>query len=122
MSELPVNVESEERTGEEPSTTVVAPEASASRAVRFARRHPALTLMGVAGAGLVGGFELAAGVVIGAGVMSMFRTRNGRAVEAEAHAVRERARNAIDRVSPEIKKRARAVVQAARGQIEPKTT
>jgi hypothetical protein len=85
----------------------------------FARRHPALTVIGVAGAGLLGGIELAAGVLIGAGVAALVRARDGHAVEAKGHVVRDRASALFERAPDEMKKRARAVMQAARGKLEP---
>jgi len=91
-----------------------------SRALAFARRHPALTVIGVAGAGLIGGLELAAGVVIGAGIAALVRGRRG--AEPSAHAERERASRMMEQMAPEVKKRALAVIQAARGKLEPTAT
>ncbi|HEX7841284.1 MAG TPA: hypothetical protein VF469_27590 [Kofleriaceae bacterium] len=105
----------------------------------FPRRHPALSVIGVAGAGLLAGPELALGVVLGAGVAVLVHRRaegrsEGRseggvesrikhvekdAVEA-ARSVRQRAREIFG--AKTVKQRARAVVQAARGQISPVPT
>jgi hypothetical protein len=108
----------------------------------FARRHPALSVIGVAGAGLLAGPELALGVVLGAGVAVLIDRRAGgrveRLVEEEAvrraggrverveeeavdtaRSVRRRARQIFDAEAEIVKQRARAVVQAARGQILP---
>ena len=41
----------------------------------LARAHPVLTVLGAAGLGLLGGVELAAGVLIGAGVLAAIRAR-----------------------------------------------
>jgi hypothetical protein len=105
----------------------------------FPRRHPALSVIGVAGAGLLAGPELALGVVLGAGVAALVNRRAAGHVEGRtegrtrgrmervekeavdaARSVRRRARQIFD---PEtVKQRARAVVQAARGQISPVPT
>ena len=90
-------------------------------AIAFARRHPALTLIGTAGAGLVGGLELAAGVVIGAGIAALIRPQDGHAAVAGAPEARDRTRALMGRLRPEVKKRARAMVQAARGKLDPVT-
>ncbi len=48
------------------------------RAFGFARRHPALTTIGVVGIGLVGGLELAAGLLIGVGITALaYRSAGG---------------------------------------------
>lgn len=95
--------------------------------LNFPRRHPALSVIGVAGAGLIAGPELALGVVLGAGVAALVNRRSMERVERvekeageAARSVRQRARQIFD---PEtVKQRARAVVQAARGQISPVPT
>lgn len=75
---------------------------------KAARAHPALSVLGAAGLGLLGGFELAAGVLIGAGVIAALRhTPNG--------SLRERAKQILDRAPHDLRERARALVQAARG-------
>jgi hypothetical protein len=76
-------------------------------------------VIGTAGLGLIGGFELAAGVVIGAGVAALIRTANDRAPVAKPHEAGDDARTVTQRLSPEVTKRVRAVVQAARGKLAP---
>ena len=61
------------------------------RVFQVAREHPALTAIGAAGIGLFGGLELAAGVLIGAGVAALF-------YRDPAHGVRERARAVVDAI------------------------
>jgi hypothetical protein len=105
---------------EEKKSEPQAPQApQVTREPGFARRHPMITVLGAAGLGLFGGFELAAGVLIGAGVLAALRVRDGHALGrelgAEMHQTGEKARGLIDRMSPEIRARARAVVEAARG-------
>lgn len=81
--------------------------------VAFARRHPVATVLGAAGVGLFGGFEIAAAILVGAGVAAIV----GRAQPApRAHVVREKARGVFAR-RPELKNRARAVVDAVRGRV-----
>jgi ElaB/YqjD/DUF883 family membrane-anchored ribosome-binding protein len=93
--------------------------ARVSKAMSFAREHPALSVIGAATFGLLGGIELAAGVLLGAGVARLIG-RNGRAAAPhEEHAMRERARKLLERTPPEARKRMRAIVQAARGKIAP---
>src|SRR5690606_30202632 len=89
------------------------------RLIRFGREHPTLTVVGLAGAGLLGGLEMAAGVLIGAGVAAAIRRRSGRAVAEPAREARGRLRRAIDRTRHDLGERARAVVLAARGKITP---
>jgi ElaB/YqjD/DUF883 family membrane-anchored ribosome-binding protein len=81
---------------------------------QFARRHPALSILGAAGLGLLGGVEVAGGMLIGAGVMLALRSKTGETGE-HAHAVRHRARSILARAPREVRERARAVVDAARG-------
>jgi hypothetical protein len=90
-------------------------------AVDFARRHPLLTLAGAAGASLVGGFELAAGFLVGAGVARFLRPQpDGQRLREKAREQRGRARAALGRLVPgELRARTRAVVQAARGKPAP---
>src|SRR5262249_11064676 len=78
----------------------------------FARRHPLATVLGAAGIGLFGGDEIAAAGLVGAGVAAIVRGQSA----PKAHVVREKARGVLDR-RPEIKNRARAVVDAVRGRI-----
>jgi len=90
----------------------------------FAIRHPVVSVIGVAGAGLLAGPELALGVVLGGGVAALIartRTAEHRVEEKTTETVgtvRQRARQILD-VAPEVKQRARAVIQAARGKISP---
>jgi vacuolar-type H+-ATPase subunit H len=64
-----------------------------------------LTVVGALGVGLLGVM----------GVVALMRGRRAAIVDE----AREKARTIVDRVSPELRTRARAVVQAARGKIEP---
>ena len=105
----------------EPAATAGTGPACTNPAIEFARRHPALTLIGAAGVGLIGGLELVAGVAIGAGVSALVRARDGRAIATEAREVRGRARTLVGRLPHEVRKRARAVLQAARGKLDPVT-
>lgn len=79
----------------------------------FARRHPLATVLGVAGFGLFGGFEIAAAIMVGAGVAAIV-TRGDLAGDTQV--VREKARGILAR-RPELRNRARAVVDAVRGRI-----
>lgn len=90
-----------------------------SSALAYARRHPALTVIGAAAVGLLGGVELAAGVLIGAGVAAFARARAPQPIEQEAHGLKERGRQLMSHVPDDVKQRARAVMQAARGQLPP---
>jgi ElaB/YqjD/DUF883 family membrane-anchored ribosome-binding protein len=97
----------------------------------FVRHHPVVSVLGAAGVGLIGGPEIALGAVLGAGIAVMIDRRGGgRAVgdvvEASAadaaegaRHVRQRAREILDGAPEIVKQRARAVVQAVRGQIAP---
>jgi hypothetical protein len=78
------------------------------RITQFGRRHPALTVAGLAAAGLLGGVELAAGVLLGAGVAALLRRPSGSPGQPETRAQELRQR---------IEERARAIVSAARGEI-----
>jgi len=150
-----------------PTDTQTAPDASAttpstaprngaptsSRALQFARRHPALTVVGAGGVALLGGMELALGVLLGAGITMLVRKRGpGRASAQSAaepsppmaeasgapmaheergrtpppveeggapHEEHHRTRELLQRAPEVWKRRARAVVQAARGKLEP---
>lgn len=117
-------------TSQEPSTTVtespphnpndVAFHERPSRLVSFAREHPALTVAGVAGAGLIGGIEMAAGVLLGAGVAGLIRGLHGGATDERAMETRGRVRRVVDRTPHdlhELKERGRAMLLAARGKI-----
>ena len=87
--------------------------------VRFGRAHPALTIVGVAGVGLAGGLEMAAGVVVGAGVAALIGRSDGRGTAEPVPEIRGRVRQLLDRTPHDLKQRARAVVLAARGKITP---
>ena len=97
----------------------------------FVRHHPVVSVLGAAGVGLIGGPEIAFGVVLGAGIAVLIDRRGaGRSVGAAMEAgaadaaegarhVRQRAREILDGAPGIVKQRARAVVQAVRGQIAP---
>ncbi len=100
----------------------------------FARQHPVLSVAGAAGVGLIGGPEVALGVLFGVGVTLLIDRRSGagtaraavETVEARAddaaegaHRVRRRAREILDGAPEVVMQRARAVVQAARGKLAP---
>ncbi|HEX3760454.1 MAG TPA: hypothetical protein VHW23_17180 [Kofleriaceae bacterium] len=100
----------------------------------FARQHPVLSVAGAAGVGLIGGPEVALGVLFGVGVAVLIDRRSGarsaqavvdtveaRAADAAegAHRVRRRAREILDGAPEIVKQRARAVVQAVRGKLAP---
>jgi hypothetical protein len=90
-----------------------------SKALTFARQHPALSVLGAATVGLFGGLELAAGMILGAGVAALINRHQQPAGATESHGMRERARRAFERTPQEARKRVRAVVQAARGKLPP---
>lgn len=86
----------------------------------FFRRHPVLAVLGTAGAGLIGGIELAFGVVLGAGVAALVGKPG--AARTAATEVKEETAHAGERIAkltPEVQKRARAILQAARGRLAP---
>lgn len=97
----------------------------------FMRHHPVVSVLGAAGVGLIGGAEVALGAVLGAGIAVLIDRRGaggsargtveaGAADAAEgARHVRQRAREILDGAPGIVKQRARAVVQAVRGQIAP---
>jgi len=58
------------------------------RLVLFGRRHPVLTTLGLTGAALFGGVEVAFGALIGATVATMIRRSNG-APKSEPQQARE---------------------------------
>ncbi len=95
----------------------------AGKLMSFTREHPALSVMGAAGVGLLGGFELAAGVLLGAGIIAIADRRDGRNATPEAaeavRTVRQRAQRLLDRAPKSWRDRARAVIQAARGKLQP---
>jgi hypothetical protein len=61
----------------------------------FAREHPRLAIIGAAGIGMLAGLEVAAGVLIGAGVAAFVKLPD-RAPPMEA--VRDRARAFVERL------------------------
>src|SRR5262249_36648442 len=86
-----------------------------SKIRKFARKHPVATSVGVGGLGLIGGPEVAVGMLIGAGVLAVLRRDGGADGERRERTVRERSRNFVDRVPRIVRDRARAIVDAARG-------
>jgi hypothetical protein len=99
---------------EHEETTHKSSRASTSgRVTSFARRHPGLTVLGAAAVSLLGGMEVAAGVLIGAGVLALVGSRS------EPEAPRSEARER-ELVPPDLRARARAIVQAARGELQPR--
>jgi hypothetical protein len=86
-------------------------------ALGLARRHPALTMAGAATLGLFGGFEVAAGIAIGAAMLALLREGRERAAPGAAatHRVRDRARKRWNDLPQAVRERTRAIVQAARG-------
>lgn len=80
----------------------------------FVRRHPALTVAGAVGVGLVGGLELAGGMLIGAVIATILQRDDARRA-----ALRTRVRHAADHVPQVVRDRARAVVDAALGRSAP---
>ena len=90
-------------------------------ALDLVRRHPALTVIGAAGVSLFGGLEVAAGVLLGAGVLAMLRPKRreieaAAPVEHEEHEEHEPVRDLLR----DARQRMRAVAQAARGEIPPR--
>jgi hypothetical protein len=84
------------------------------RLVRFGRSHPGLAIAGVAAAGLFGGIELAAGVLLGAGALALFRKPSERSGEPETSGQPE---TRMHELRQRFEERARAVISAARGEI-----
>jgi len=80
----------------------------------FGRRHPAWTIAGLATAGLAGGIEMAAGVLLGAAVLALLR-RPDSSRTTEAPAQPRGQRFDLQR----LKDRAHAVMLAARGELGP---
>jgi hypothetical protein len=86
----------------------------------FFRRHPVLAVLGTAGAGLIGGIELAFGVVLGAGVAALVgKPGAARAAATEVKEETAQAGERLAKLTPEVQKRARAILQAARGRLAP---
>jgi hypothetical protein len=102
-----------------PPEKEAAPPRAHGGAVAFARRHPALTLIGAAGVGLFGGIEMAAGILVGAGVAAMLRLAGVRATEPGEHEAPEHVRGVLSKAPHELAQRARAMAQAARGKLPP---
>jgi len=75
------------------------------RMMTFARRHPGATVIGAAGIGLFGGFEIAAAVLICAGVAALVRLpdRAPRTTDVRDRALSfvERVRNVVTRTGSE---------------------
>jgi hypothetical protein len=94
----------------QPKSSEDKPREHDGRFARFGRKHPAWTIAGLAAAGLIGGVEMAAGVLLGAGVIALLRARPS-APEPEAPA---RSHDLQD-----LKDRARAIVKAAKGELVP---
>ena len=94
-----------------------------NRLLRFGQRHPALTVAGIAGAGLFGGIEMAAGVLLGAGVAALIRRRGNGVAEPVTSAERHGRIHRILERTPhdlrDLKQRARAVMSAALGESSP---
>lgn len=91
-------------------------------ALDLVRRHPALTVIGAAGVSLFGGLEVAAGVLLGAGVLAMLRPKR-REIEAAAPAepaAQEPAHEPVRDLLSHARQRMRAVAQAAFGELEPR--
>jgi len=103
----------EEKVKSEPEAPPAKLEEGAHGMMAFARRHPLATVLGVAGVGLFGGFEIAAAIMVGAGVAAIVSRGD---LVGDTHVVRDKARGLLAR-RPELKNRARAVVDAVRGRI-----
>ena len=114
QSESPKSAEVKSDVKEEAKPAEDKPQASEipHGVVAFARRHPVAMVLGAAGIGLFGGIEIAAAMLVGAGVAAIVRGQSA----PRAHVVREKARSVLAR-RPELKNRARAVVDAVRGRI-----
>lgn len=82
---------------------IAEPRAAGPRAPGFFRRHPVLTIAGAATVGLIGGVELALGVALGAGIAALVAPRPARGA------------GRLERAPDELRRRARAVIDAARG-------
>lgn len=84
------------------------------RFAHFGRKHRALTVAGVAAAGLLGGIEMAAGVLIGVGVAALIRRPSEPAAVSESSA---QPHPRMHELRHRVEERARAVISAARGEI-----
>jgi hypothetical protein len=98
------------------STKKSSPAPRAGRWASFARRHPGLTVIGAAAVSLVGGVEIAAGVLIGAGVLALVGSRR----ELDGATRGETPAPEREIVPPDLRARARAIVQAVRGELQPR--
>lgn len=87
-------------------------------ALEIVRRHPALTVIGAAGVSLFGGLEVAAGVLLGAGVVAMLRPKR-RVIEAVVP-VEPEAHEPVRDLLTHARQRMRAVAHAAFGDLEPR--
>jgi hypothetical protein len=71
------------------------------RLMTYAREHPRLSVLGVAGLGLFGGLEVAAAVLLGAGIAAVVKLPDRappiEGVRDRARQMFERARNAVTR-------------------------
>ena len=71
-----------------------------SRLRAFARKHPIVSVVGAAGIALLGGVEVAAGVLAGAGLATILQRRSSEHVSREGHhlpdVIRDRARAVVD--------------------------
>ncbi len=87
--------------------------------MRFGRRHPGLAIAGVAAAGLFGGIEVAAGVLVGAGVAALLRRPSERPAQPEPAQPETSAQPEakLHELRQRFEERARAVISAARGEI-----
>jgi hypothetical protein len=117
QSESPKSAEVKSDVKEEAKPPEEKPQASAVDEIpqglmAFARRHPLAAVLGAAGIGLFGGVEIAAAMLVGAGVAAIVRGQSA----PQAHVVREKAREVVAR-KPELKNRARAIVDAVRGRV-----
>jgi hypothetical protein len=87
--------------------TTVTKSSTLDKSLAYVRQHPGISILAAAGIGLLGGVEVAAGVLFGAGIATLIGKGGERAVSDVAR-------------SPQIvRDRVRAIVQAARGKIAP---
>jgi hypothetical protein len=68
-----------------------------ARVVGFVRRRPLISLGLLAGAGALGGVELAAGALVGLGAAALFATPAGRELR---HDIADRARRLLEEHQP----------------------
>jgi hypothetical protein len=97
-----------------------------ARLIMFGRRHPVLTTLGLGGAGLIGGVEVAVGALFGASIATIIRKRNG-AMKMESQEARIPEPAPMSEPAPApvanepvkahpVRDRARAVLHAALGE------